>query len=116
LYNKLIAHTGLVGDRTSRVIKKGFTEIKKADAPSFLIENGYMDSPDVQIILSENHADKTAHAIVDFLISDFKLTKKKSETGKQNKVQCGCFSNKSNAAALLSKLKSDGYDGFIVEV
>lgn len=121
LYNSLIAYTGLIGDRTSRVIKKGFTEIKKADAPSFLIENGYMDSPDdVPVILSEAHADNTAKAIVCFLVNDFGLTKTETQAEVVEpdkviyKVQCGAFSVKGNAQALVSKLKADGYEAVIV--
>lgn len=123
LYNKLIARTGLVGDRTSRVIKKGFTEIKKAAAPSFLIENGYMDSiDDVPIILSEDHATKAAKAIVDFLVTDFKLAKLQSEPEEETKtesktlyrVQCGAFSVKANAETLRAKLVADGYEAVVV--
>lgn len=77
LYENVVAKTGLVGDRASTVIKKGFTEIAKADAPSFLIENGFMDSPtDVPIILSENHAKQTALGILQFLQESFKLKEK----------------------------------------
>ena len=77
LYENVVAKTGLVGDRASTVIKKGFTEIAKADAPSFLIENGFMDSPtDVPIILSENHAKQTALGILQFLQDSFKLKAK----------------------------------------
>ena len=79
LYKCLIARTGLKGNRSNPVSKKGFYVIKHTTAKSFLIENGFMDSPqDVPIILSEAHADKTADAIVDFLVSSFGLTKKSS--------------------------------------
>lgn len=124
LYNCIIAETGLVGDRTSPVVCKKFTEIKKANAPSFLIENGFMDSPDdVPIILSEEHARKTARGIVNFLVREFALTKKEAENEANTKpeavlykVQVGAFSKKDNAEALRTELKSKGYDAMIVEM
>ena len=76
LYNALVASTGLIGNRWSKVIKKGYYVVKNTDAPAFLFENGFMDSKtDVPIILSEAHADKTAQALVAWLIDSFRLTK-----------------------------------------
>lgn len=74
LYNDVVRLTGLVGNRSSKVIKKGFYVIKNTSMPAFLIENGFMDSPtDVPIILSENHANKTAHGLLSFLVSQCRL-------------------------------------------
>lgn len=67
LYNTLMRETGLRGNRSTPVIKKGFAVLKKTKMPAFLIENGFMDSPtDVPIILSDEHATKTAKAIAAF--------------------------------------------------
>ena len=123
LYKAVVAQTGLVGNRSSKVIKKGFTVIKKANAPSFLIENGFMDSPtDVPIILSEDHANKTAQGLLNFLVTQWKLTKltepEKDEPEANDetvyRVQCGAFRNKANAEALRDKLKADGYEAVVV--
>ena len=77
LYNCLVGLTGLVGNRAQKVIKKGFYVIKNTKMPSFLIENGFMDSPtDVPIILSEKHADMSAQALLNFLVKELKLSKK----------------------------------------
>jgi hypothetical protein len=47
--------------------------------PAFLIEGGFMDSPtDVPIILSDEHARKTAKGIVSFLVEEYSLKPKKS--------------------------------------
>ncbi len=124
LYNCIIAETGLVGDRTSPVVCKKFTEIKKCRAKSWLVENGFMDSPDdVPIILSEEHARKTANGIVNFLVKEFALTKKEAENEANTKpeavlykVQVGAFSVKAKAEALRTELKSKGYDARIVEM
>lgn len=73
LYNKLIENTELIGDRYSTVIKKGFS-VLKCNAPAFLIENGYMDSTtDTPIILTNEHAEKTAKGIFEWLQSSFHL-------------------------------------------
>lgn len=71
LYAKLLEHTGLKGNRSAKVVKRGFYVIKHTKMPAFLIENGFMDSlVDTPIILTEEHAIKTANAIVDF-VSEF---------------------------------------------
>ena len=44
LYDLLIANTGLKGNRSNPVVKKGYTVIAKTTMPSFLIEGGFMDS------------------------------------------------------------------------
>ena len=123
LYEAIVAETGLVGNRSEKVIKKGFTVIAKADAPSFLIENGFMDSvEDVPVILSEDHANKTAQGLLNFLVTQWNLTKvtepekDESETDDEviYRVQCGAFRNKANAEALKDKLKVDGYEAVVV--
>ena len=76
LYDAVVGLTGLVGDRSRKVIKKGFYVIKNTNMPAFLLENGFMDShTDVPIILSDAHANKTAQGLLNFLKSEFKLKK-----------------------------------------
>ena len=78
LYNAITYQTGLIGNRSEKVINKGFYVIKKTTMPAFLVENGFMDSPtDVPIILSESHAEKTANGVIAFLVSELKLQEKK---------------------------------------
>lgn len=80
LYDIIVAKTGLVGNRSTKVSKNGFYVVKKTTMPAFLVENGFMDSKvDVPIILSEAHADKTAEALVEFLVKEFGLKKKPEE-------------------------------------
>jgi len=67
-YDLLIAHTGLVGNRSAKVVNKAYYVIKHTSMPAFLLELGYMDSStDVPIILSQDYADKSAQAIIDFV-------------------------------------------------
>lgn len=76
LYDSVVAKTGLKGNRSQKVIKKGFYVIKNTHMPALLIENGFMDSPtDVPIILSYAHAEKTAQGVLDFLVSELSLHK-----------------------------------------
>lgn len=83
LYNAVVSRTGLVGNRVNKVIKKGFYVIKKTTMPAFLIENGFMDSAtDVPIILSPEHAEKTAQGILNFLVSEYSLERKNVTEGK----------------------------------
>lgn len=74
LYNAITSRTGLKGNRSQRVVKKGFYVIKNTSMPAFLVENGFMDSPDdVPIILSEQHSAKTAEGVVAFIVAMLQL-------------------------------------------
>ena len=74
LYNAVVSKTGLVGNRVNKVQKKGFYVIKNTKMPAFLIENGFMDSAtDVPIILSPEHAERTAQGILRFLVEEYSL-------------------------------------------
>jgi hypothetical protein len=51
--------------------------------PAFLIENGFMDSAtDVPIILSPEHAERTAQGILRFLVEEYLLDYKNVTEGK----------------------------------
>lgn len=77
LYNALTSRTGLVGNRSSKVVdnaQKSLYVIKNTTMPAFLVENGFMDSQaDTPIILTPEHAEKTAQGIVDFLAKELQL-------------------------------------------
>lgn len=83
LYDAIVSRTKLIGDRCQKVIKYGFFVIKNTKMPAFLIENGFMDSTtDVPIILTPDHAEKTAQGILDFLVKEYSLEKKQPEKGR----------------------------------
>lgn len=103
LYDCLIAQTGLVGNRSTKVSKKAYTVIAKTTMPAFLIENGFMDSKlDAPIILTEEHADKTVVGIVNFLVKEFGIVKKTKE--REEKYQ-----SKTMVDITLHQLKNGDY-------
>ena len=88
LYDSVVSRTGLSGNRVNKVQKKGFYVIKNTKMPAFLIENGFMDSAtDVPIILSPEHAEKTAQGILSFLVSEYSLEKKNAVQGEYGLVE-----------------------------
>lgn len=118
LYDSLIKHTGLKGNRSTALPKQNLHEVRESNMPAVLLELGFMDNAkDVPIILSEDFADKSASAIVEVLVEKGNLTKKTetSDTSKKiYRVQVGAYSVKANAEAMQKKLKADGYDAIIV--
>lgn len=81
MYDKVVAKTGLVGNRSKRISVGNFYVINKTVMPALLLENGFMDSvKDTPIILTDDHAKKSAQGIIDFLVAELKLTKKAATT------------------------------------
>ena len=79
LYNYITDETKLYGNRCQQVVKNGFYVLKKTNMPAFLVENGFMDSPtDVPVIVSEDHAKKTARSVLAFLVEQFCIEPKRS--------------------------------------
>lgn len=77
LYNALIKHTGLKGNRSTPLASADLYECRKTAMPAVLLELGFMDSStDVPIILTEDYADKCAKAIVEVLVAKGGLKKK----------------------------------------
>ena len=82
LYDAVVGSTGLIGNRSSKVIANGFYVIMHTTMPAFLLENGFMDSTkDTPIILTADHAEKTAQGIVSFLAVELSL--RKNDDGQQ---------------------------------
>lgn len=76
LYNKLIAHTGLKGDRKTPLGQYNYDVLVLTDMPAILCELGFMNSTvDTPIILTEEFARNAAKAIVEFLAERGKLKK-----------------------------------------
>lgn len=74
LYDAIVSRTGLKGNRSQQIINHAFYVIKNTKMPAFLVENGFMDSPtDVPIILTEDHAKKTAQGVVAFFVEELSL-------------------------------------------
>lgn len=118
LYDALIDHTGLKGNRSQPKAEGDYYVLKHTKMPAVLLELGFMDSKtDVPIILTNEYAQQCAKAIVEVIVERGKLTKKaEPEAGTLYKVQVGAFSKKENADKLLAELKAKGYQGYIVKV
>ena len=119
LYNAVIKHTGLKGNRATPLAKANLAECRQTNMPAVLLECGFMDSStDVPIILTDDFAEKVAKACVETIVARGKLNKKviKEEpvSEKIYRVQVGAYSQKANAEAMVKKLKNDGYDAIIV--
>ena len=80
IYESLIKHTGLAGNRSQPLASADLHECRETRMPAVLIENGFMDSTtDTPVILTEDYAEKSAEAIVEVLVQKGGL-KKKEET------------------------------------
>ena len=114
MYDALIAHTGLKGNRVAPKATANLYVLRKTTMPAVLLELGFMDSTvDVPIILTEGYAKDCARAIVEVLAERGKLTLKKPRV--LYKVQVGAFSKKENAEKLLAELKAKGYNPSIIK-
>lgn len=66
LYDALIAHTGLKGNRSNPKATSNLYVLRETKMPAVLLELGFMDSQtDVPIILSEEYANRCSAAIVE---------------------------------------------------
>ena len=118
LYNSLVKHTGLKGNRAQPLAHADLAECRLTAMPAILLECGFLDSAtDSKIILTEEYAEKCAEAIVEVLVKRLGLKKKPTETKatKHYRVQVGYFSKKENAERLVAELKSKGYSAIIKE-
>ena len=117
LYNELIRHTGLKGNRASPLAEANFAILRNSKMAAVLIENGFMDSKtDVPIILSDAHARKTARGIVAWLAAEYRLKAKPKPAPKPAgyyRVIVGSYKDKNNAIAQQNKLKKAGFDSFL---
>lgn len=122
LYDSLIKHTGLKGNRAQPKTTGDFYVLRKSKMPAVLLELGFMDSSvDVPIILTNDFAKKCAKAIVEVIVKRGGLTKKAtSNSTVENddtiyRVQLGAFKNKDNAYALEAELEAKGYQAYVVK-
>ncbi len=77
LYDSVVKRTGLAGNRSQKVSPGSFYVLKHTSMPALLLENGFMDSvTDTPIILTREHAEKTAKGIVAFLVEELQLAKR----------------------------------------
>ncbi len=119
LYDSLIDHTGLRGNRANPLAEANFIVLRDTKMAAVLIENGFMDSKtDVPIILSDAHAKKSARAIVEWIAEHYKLTLKPKpkievDKGTYYRVVTGSYNDRDNAVKQQAKLKKAGFDSFL---
>lgn len=86
LYDALIKHTGLKGNRANPKATSNLYVLRKTKAPAVLLELGFMDSTvDAPIILTQAHAQACADAIVEVIVRRAGL-KRKEPVVTQRKV------------------------------
>jgi N-acetylmuramoyl-L-alanine amidase len=86
LYDNLIKHTGLKGNRSQPLQKQNLHEVRESKMSAVLLECGFMDSSyDVGVILTDKYADQVASACVEVLVKKGGLTKKAVEQPKAEK-------------------------------
>ena len=119
LYEKLIKHTGLKGNRSNPYGQANFDVLVLTDMTALLIENGFMDSYyDVPIILSNEFVEQTSEAIVEFIANNFDVKLKKivettykvRKSWEDSKGQKGSFVILQNAIAEAQKYGYNVYD------
>ena len=83
--------------------------------PCLIIEHGFHTNTRVaKWLMSDANLQKLAQAEAKVIAEHFGMTKKTSTaSGALYRVQVGAYSKKANADAMLSKLRSAGFDGFI---
>lgn len=87
LYEALIDHTALKGNRADGTCRANFHECRESKMPCVLLECGFMDSStDVPIILTDNFAEAVATACVEVIVKRAKLKTDKTVRTKENKI------------------------------
>lgn len=83
LYDALIKHTGLKGNRSNPKATSNLYVLRKSNMPAVLLELGFMDSTvDAPIILSQAHAQACADAIVEVIVRRAGLKPKANQNRK----------------------------------
>lgn len=111
LYNTIIKHTGLKGNRATPITSANLHEVRETKMPAVLLECGFMDSStDVPIILTDKFAEQVADACVEVIVSRANLKKKTPDTAKESKPDIAKESKKENK--VLTWQKAAIADGF----
>jgi N-acetylmuramoyl-L-alanine amidase len=90
--------------------------IRETDMPAILVEAGFMDSPEeIKLLLNDDFrnevAEEIAKGICEYLDVKY-VTEEKEDV--IYRLQVGAYSNRDNAVAARTRLKSLGYDAIIV--
>lgn len=87
--------------------------IRNTKAPSVIVECAFIDNQkDIEIIDTEAERKAMGIAIAKGILKTLGI---ESESKELYRVQFGAYSDKSNAEAMLKKIKSAGFDAFITK-
>lgn len=113
LYDALIKHTGLKGNRANPKATANHYVTKNTACPACLLELGFMDSAtDVPIILTDEYADKCAAAIVEVVVKKNGLFKKQEQA--TYTVQIGETHTEAEGMRIVAELTAKGYPARLV--
>ena len=94
-------------------LRPGLVVLRDTNAPAVLNEGAFVDNKnDIEMWNDDSELKRIGEAYAKAAAEYLKLEKKKADI--MYRVQVGAFRERKNADALLAKLKSDGYEGFIV--
>ena len=100
--------------RTNSDGKDYYAFIRETSAPALIVECAFLDNyADIQILNTPDKQASMGIAIAKGILRTLGIPY--VQTSKIYKVQVGAYSIKSNAIILQNKLKSQGYNAFIVE-
>lgn len=89
--------------------------IRETSCPAVIVECAFVDSVhDLKILATESDKKLMGVAIAKGILNALGIAYQ-SERGILYRVQVGAYSQKSNAEAMLKKIKSAGFDAFIVK-
>lgn len=98
------------------VLSQDFHMLRVPKMPSALSENGFMDDRfDASLMLSTDFQTEVAEEHCQGICEYLNMPYIKPVPKKIYRVQVGAFTIKANANALVNKLKTQGYNGYIVE-
>ena len=102
--------------KTNASGKDYFGFIRSTSCPAVIVECAFVDNrKDMEIIDTLEEQKKMGVAIAKGFLKTLGIAYKAPTTDKKiYRVQVGAYSVKANADAMLKKLKSHGFDGFIV--
>lgn len=82
MYEALIRHTGLKGNRADPMAESALYVLRNTNAPAVLLELGFMDSTvDAPIILTDEFARQCAAAITEVIVKRGNLVPKAADDG-----------------------------------
>lgn len=108
---------GVKADTT--IYSTGFKVLRSTVMPAILAECGFMDNKEDRVLMASTSyrkecAKEICQGICDYFgVPYYKSTSTSTSTNAKYYVQAGAFSSKTNAEALVSKLKKAGFEAII---